>query len=502
MPPVYHILQMLARFLITQYPNTPILHHSVPPFPVIRYSYGYTIPPAHDILLPGTTSRFGKVVPSQMSTVRDVMTGDGVSLGPANKIKTAILLMKNHNVSGLPVIDGDRVVGIVEYQNLLGKDNDIPIEHVMDREFVSVPPDLTISNAADLMAKTGAGRLLVMQDGRLLGIVTPNVLLPELGKSLDPLTGLPRADAMRDWGMTALKSGCEISLIFVDLDKFGHFNKQYGHIVGDQVLKHVASILQAHVDDSTEMLSRYAGDEFIIVTLRHREEARELAALLEEKLHTTPNPDLPEPVTAAFGVFGGKRTKEREDIHYAATLDNLINLASKACTRAKDEKTIPAAADGGAPALETPVETTPVAETEAVQQPRPPKGTRLNVQSLNFAWESGSVARVEVHLAHGEIIQTHEAGGFALGNSALRIVADAVAGAVCKFLPTGYGVIVDSVQPINNGLGDEVVVVQAVLITPKTEIKLAGSAIAKQDRYRATAAALLDAINRQISTVI
>lgn len=438
-----------------------------------------------------------------MSTVRDVMAGDGIFIGPANKIKTAILLMKNHNVSGLPVLDADRIVGVVDYQNLLGKDNDIPVEHVMDREFVSVSPELSITNAADLMAKMGASRLLVIQDSRLLGIVTPNLLLPELRKSLDPLTRLPRTDAMRDWGIAALKSGCEITLIFVDLDKFGHFNKQYGHIIGDTVLKHVTNVLQAHVDDGMDMLCRYAGDEFVVATLRSGEEARKLAALLEDKLNTSVNPDLPEPVTAAFGVSGGKRTKEREDVHYAATLDNLINLASKACTRAKSERTMPVAADGGALLLKPPTaEAAPATERDVTRQSSPPKGTRLNIQSLNFAWESGSVARVAVRLAQGEIVQIHEAGGFALGNNALRIVADAVAGAVCKFLPTGYGVVVDSVHPINNGIGDEVVVVQAILITPQTEIKLAGSAIAKQDRYRATAAALLDAINRQISTVI
>lgn len=437
-----------------------------------------------------------------MSTVRDVMAGDAIVLGPSNKIKTAILLMKNHNVSGLPIIDGDRVVGVVDYLDLLGKDNDIPIEHVMDREFVSVPPELSISNAADLMAKTGSGHLLVMRDGRLLGVVTPGQLLPELGKSLDPLTRLPRADAMRDWGIAALKGGSEITVIFIDLDQFGHFNKQYGHIIGDAVLKHVTAVLQSEVDDNVDMLCRYAGDEFVIVTLRNGDAARELAELLDRKLRAAVNPDLPEPVTAAFGVFGGKRTKEREDMHYYSTLDNLINLASRACTQAKAGRTMPMAADGGTVILEeTEVVEAPLVD-ETAEPASPPIGTRLDIRSLNFAWESGSIARVEVQLAHGEIVRNHESGGFALGKNALRIVADTVAGAVCKFLPAGYGVIVDSVHPIGSDLGEELVVVGAVLITPQTEIKLAGSAVAKQDRYRATAAALLDAINRPISTVI
>lgn len=431
-----------------------------------------------------------------MSTVRDIMAADSVSLGPENRVKTAILLMKNHNVSGLPVLDGERIVGIVEHMNLLGKDNDIPIEHVMDREFVTVPPGLSISNAADLMAKTAAERLLVMQDGRLIGMVTAAMLLSELGKSLDTLTGLPRADAMRDWGMASLKDGSEITVIFVDLDKFGHFNKQYGHIVGDTVLKHVANVLRTNTDEDTDMLCRYAGDEFVIVTLRNRDDARDLAARLDRALRDADNPDLPEPVTASFGIFGGKRTKEREDIHYAATLDNLINLASKACTENKPDASAAAARSAAA---RQPAE---AAIEAAPEHARPPIGTRLEIRSLNFSWESGSIARVEVHLAHGDVTESQVSGGFALGNNALRLVGEAVAGAIHKFLPDGYGIVVDSVHPISSGLGDEVVLVEAVLVTPQTEIKLTGSAIVRQDRYRTTAAALLDAVNRQLSGII
>ncbi|MBP6963064.1 MAG: GGDEF domain-containing protein [Armatimonadetes bacterium] len=432
-----------------------------------------------------------------MGTVRDIMAGDGVSLGPENKVKTAILLMKNHNVSGLPVIEGERIVGVVEHMNLLGKDNDIPIEHVMDREFVTIPPELSVSNAADLMAKTAAERLLVVQDGRLIGVVTAAMLLPELGKSLDELTRLPRADAMRDWGIAALKGGSEITVIFVDLDRFGHFNKQYGHIVGDKVLKHVADVLLANTDEDTDMLCRYAGDEFAIVTLRNRDDARELAALLDGKLRNAVNHELPEPVTASFGIFGGKRTKEREDMHYAATLDNLINLASKACTENKPGAA--ATATQAARAAERPAA---AAIEPASEHDKPTVGTRLEIRSLNFSWESGSIARVEVHLAHGDVTESQVSGGFALGNNALRLVGEAVAGAIHKFLPEGYGIVVDSVHPINSGLGDEVVLVEAVLVTPQTEIRLTGSAIVRQDRYRTTAAALLDAVNRQLSGII
>ncbi len=431
------------------------------------------------------------------------MATDAVWLTPTNKIKTAILLMKGHNIGGLPVIDGDKPVGIVDYRSLLGKDDDIPIEHIMDREFVSAPPQMSIASAADLMSKTGTERVLVIEQGRLVGIVTRGDLLPELGKSLDPLTELPRADALRDWGIAALKGGTEISIVFVDLDDFGQFNKKYGHVVGDNVLKHVAGILQANIDETKDLLCRYAGDEFVIVTTRTGDEARELASLLDERIRGAENPDLPEQVTGSIGVHGGKRTKEREDVHYAATLDNLINLASKACTLTKGKKTAVLSLNGGAGAAAAP-EVEGVAPEVQPAAPRSPalEQGRLNVRSLNFLWEGGSLATVEVQLSHGEAAQTHTASGFALGNSALRLVADAVAGAVCKFLPTGFGVVVDNVHTLSGNVGEEIVLVSAALITPQTDIKVVGSAIVRQDRYRATAAALLDAVNRQVSSLI
>jgi hypothetical protein len=44
---------------------------------------------------------------------------------------------------------------------------------------------------------------------------------------------------------------------------------------------------------------------------------------------------VPGRVSVSHGISGGKRTKEREAVHFAATLDNLINLASQACMSAK-----------------------------------------------------------------------------------------------------------------------------------------------------------------------
>lgn len=454
-----------------------------------------------------------------MKTIRDVMTADIIRLSPTNKIKTAIILMKGHNIGGLPVLEDDRVVGVLDYHDILGKDNDILVQNIMDREFVTVPPDLAVGDAASLMTKTGTGRLLVMEGNQLVGVVTRGDLLPELGKSFDPITGLPRADSMRDWGIDALKRGQEITVIFIDLDQFGQFNKKYGHIMGDKVLKHVAQTLQTLVDEEQDILCRYAGDEFVIVTTRICEEAGRLADTVGESIADMVTPELPEPVTGSLGLHGGKRTKEREHVHFEATLDNLINLASKSCTLAKSYAPEAAMLDGAGPAAPvtmTAVLDEPLPEPETYQEHEPSAPApiaiaeefplsphkRLKIQGLNLSWGIGTMATAEVELANNDIVRKRSRSGFALGNNALRLVAEATAEVVCEFLPgTGYAIIPESVNLIH-GIEEDVVLVTVLLATPKTQMRISGSSMVKQDAYKAAATALLNAVNRLIANLI
>ncbi|MCE5199318.1 GGDEF domain-containing protein, partial [bacterium] len=273
-----------------------------------------------------------------MKTIRDLMTADVVWLSPTARVKSAVLLMKGHNIGALPVVNGEGVVGLITLLNLLGEPQDAAIEEVMSRDFITIEPDTPIYDAADVMSETGAGHLVVMEDGQLVGIVSHGDLMPELGRTYDPLTDLPWSDSFREWSMNALKRGTEISLILFDLNRFGQFNKKYGHVVGDNVIKQVASVLKKGVDPDLDFLCRYGGDEFGIVTERHADEAIALADILQQRISEIEVPDLPEGVSATYGMAGGRRTKEREDVHYASTIDNLITRASKNCTANKPHR--------------------------------------------------------------------------------------------------------------------------------------------------------------------
>ena len=86
----------------------------------------------------------------------------------------------------------------------------------------------------------------------------------------DPLTGLPNRSYFQDFLGHALaraqRDKSQVSLLFIDLDRFKHINDSQGHEVGDQVLRIVASRLadQLRADD---FVARLGGDEFAVILI-------------------------------------------------------------------------------------------------------------------------------------------------------------------------------------------------------------------------------------------
>lgn len=86
----------------------------------------------------------------------------------------------------------------------------------------------------------------------------------------DPLTGLPNRSYFQDFLSHTLaraaREKAQVSLLFIDLDRFKHINDSQGHEVGDQVLRIVAGRLdeQLRADD---FVARLGGDEFAVVLL-------------------------------------------------------------------------------------------------------------------------------------------------------------------------------------------------------------------------------------------
>lgn len=258
------------------------------------------------------------------------------TVAPFATVSVAVRIMQENALRVLAVTEDGRFLGIVTRDRLKSSATDVPVRDVVEPLVIELQANTAVRAAARLFAENELDVVPVISDRGFQGLLTVNQLLIELGRSWDPMTGLSWSDRLRDWGVDALQAGQEISLAFIDLNDFGEYNKRHGHIVGDRVLKATAKLLSTEIDPDTDVLVRYGGDEFVIGSVRPRQELEALGHSLSQQ--TTTVEGVPEPVSFSVGFAGGKRTRERERIHFASTLDNLINLASQDSLAHKPKK--------------------------------------------------------------------------------------------------------------------------------------------------------------------
>jgi diguanylate cyclase (GGDEF)-like protein len=264
-----------------------------------------------------------------MNTIRDLNLLP-VWVNPQHLVLSALHMMIGHKVKALAVVEGDRLVGSVSLEDLIAAPEGSRVADVMKGQAMQVEAGADVRTVAQAFASEQADLAMVTDGTHYIGMLTPAMLLRELGRSYDPLTGLSWSDQLREWAVEHLRNSEEVTIIFIDLNHFGIYNKKYGHIVGDQVIQKVARFLSDNIDPEFDVLVRYGGDEFAIGTQRDRDESDAFAELLEKRFDGKMK-GADEPVTFSTGVFGGRRHKERENTHYAATVDNLISIASKNC---------------------------------------------------------------------------------------------------------------------------------------------------------------------------
>ena len=90
----------------------------------------------------------------------------------------------------------------------------------------------------------------------------------------DDLTGLVSRRSLQESAdrlLGAARGTACIALLMIDIDRFKPINDRHGHGVGDQVLRHVASVLRQSLRPDS-LIVRYGGDEFCIILPNCREE--------------------------------------------------------------------------------------------------------------------------------------------------------------------------------------------------------------------------------------
>ena len=102
------------------------------------------------------------------------IVSDPVTIRPGETLQDAMEVMRRHDVSGLPVVEGKRVVGILTSRDVRFETNlQLPVERLMTRNLVTVSPGVSQKEARALLHEKRIEKLLVVSDsGELVGLIT------------------------------------------------------------------------------------------------------------------------------------------------------------------------------------------------------------------------------------------------------------------------------------------------------------------------------------------
>ncbi|WLR52207.1 CBS domain-containing protein [Bacillus tianshenii] len=113
-----------------------------------------------------------------MKRVKDVMSTDIAALTPQDNVFEAAVIMKERNVGVVPVCEGDTLLGVVTDRDLVirglaeKRPGSFAITNVMSKDVESVNSDIDVQQAAELMSDKQIRRLPVIDNNRLVGMLS------------------------------------------------------------------------------------------------------------------------------------------------------------------------------------------------------------------------------------------------------------------------------------------------------------------------------------------
>lgn len=129
----------------------------------------------------------------QRVPVSQIMTKELVVLNPTQSLYDAEKLFNKHSIRHIPVVEGDRVVGVISRSDLLRisyadlNENEETVDsvvydmytlpQVMTRVPVTVESNTTIKEVAEILSKQSFHSIPVVEEGKLVGIVTTTDLI-------------------------------------------------------------------------------------------------------------------------------------------------------------------------------------------------------------------------------------------------------------------------------------------------------------------------------------
>ncbi|WP_456321972.1 IMP dehydrogenase [Palaeococcus sp. (in: euryarchaeotes)] len=100
-----------------------------------------------------------------------------ITIGPEETVDYALFVMEREGIDGLPVVEGDRIVGILSKKDIAAKEGQ-NVSEIMTRDVITVGEDVSVEEAMHIMVENKIDRLPVIdKEGRLIGLITMSDLM-------------------------------------------------------------------------------------------------------------------------------------------------------------------------------------------------------------------------------------------------------------------------------------------------------------------------------------
>lgn len=273
-----------------------------------------------------------------MRRVLDIVNRNLFKVNINDEIKKIKMIFYRENFDCAAVYDNENLVGVLTMRDLLVAPSDGKIMDIMTNRYLYTDCRNYVWKVKYIYdSRKELDVIFVKSKRNIIGYISRTDINIELGRHIDLLTGLYKNEYLFYNMYKKIKSGQSASLIFIDIDKFGYIDKEYGHIYGDIVLRNIADILKESISEDM-FLSRYAGDEFVILNSYDIDSCNKLASKLSENIKNSKLPNQIE-ISASIGI-ATYDCIDRYKNSIMNIIKSLVNTASLASTIAKKNKPI------------------------------------------------------------------------------------------------------------------------------------------------------------------
>ncbi len=210
----------------------------------------------------------------------------------ASVLDTFSRFIKNPELRGLPVVEGNRVVGMLHRSRFL--ENQIlgkfgygfalnqykTVGHLMEQRFLIIEANTALEEAAQkIQSRKSEFRyedICITKNGKYFGTLPISILLDAiteksllLAKGSNPLTGLPGNEFIQREINKKLSQSMHFDVCYIDIDNFKPYNDHYGFEKGDSAIKTLAHIIADTItadQNDFDFVGHIGGDDFIVIT--------------------------------------------------------------------------------------------------------------------------------------------------------------------------------------------------------------------------------------------